>query len=359
MDSLVKAKSFSNNIATYKDKMHTVTGDDSKKVAVSEFGILSVSPASNYQTSLGHAIYIANHMIDCVNSGAAYQNKHCLVDTASGSDNLGAWQQCVIQCHEGTNGNQFVSTPSARLFSIFNRMTGNRQVSQTVTGNQVFTGSGANAVNQINVYSTKDNMGNTYVLVVNNKKESASSVEISIADRDLTGKEITVWSMSSPDVADANTLAEPDKVTVEKTQETAAGASIPYTLEPHSVYSFKIPAEPIPVIPIPSEKIAKSENIAKGTITGVPEEAVDGDEITVTAVPNEGYQFTGWFQESDGALVSTKQTYTFTVESYLCDSTTDVYAAVKGLNVGDTIDAEGFLYWYEGVNPHITSVTVK
>ena len=53
------------------------------------------------------------------------------------------------------------------------------------------------------------------------------------------------------------------------------------------------------------------------------------------------------------------QTYTFTIESYLCDSTTDVYAAVKGLNIGDTIDMEGFLYWYEGVNPHITSVTVK
>lgn len=53
------------------------------------------------------------------------------------------------------------------------------------------------------------------------------------------------------------------------------------------------------------------------------------------------------------------QTYTFTVESYLCDNTTDVYAAVKNLNVGDTIDMEGFLYWYNGVNPHITSVTVK
>lgn len=51
-------------------------------------------------------------------------------------------------------------------------------------------------------------------------------------------------------------------------------------------------------------------------------------------------------------------TYTFTVESYLCDNTTDVYAAVKNLNIGDTIDMEGFLYWYEGVNPHITSVTV-
>ncbi|MBE5931402.1 MAG: hypothetical protein E7268_10190 [Lachnospiraceae bacterium] len=52
-------------------------------------------------------------------------------------------------------------------------------------------------------------------------------------------------------------------------------------------------------------------------------------------------------------------TYTFTVESYLCDNTTDVYAAVKNLKIGDTVDMEGFLYWYEGVNPHITSVTVK
>jgi hypothetical protein len=52
-------------------------------------------------------------------------------------------------------------------------------------------------------------------------------------------------------------------------------------------------------------------------------------------------------------------TYTFTVESYLCGPGTDVYEAVKALNVGDTVDMEGFLYWYEGVNPHITSVTVK
>lgn len=40
-------------------------------------------------------------------------------------------------------------------------------------------------------------------------------------------------------------------------------------------------------------------------------------------------------------------TYTFTVESYLCDNTTDVYAAVKNLKVGDVVDMEGFLYWYE------------
>ena len=51
--------------------------------------------------------------------------------------------------------------------------------------------------------------------------------------------------------------------------------------------------------------------------------------------------------------------YTFVVESYLCGPDSDVYKAVKELKAGDTIDMEGFLYWYEGMQPHITSVTVK
>ncbi len=50
-------------------------------------------------------------------------------------------------------------------------------------------------------------------------------------------------------------------------------------------------------------------------------------------------------------------TYTMTVESYLCNNETEVYKAVEGLKVGDVIDLEGFLYWYNGANPHITSVT--
>ena len=49
-------------------------------------------------------------------------------------------------------------------------------------------------------------------------------------------------------------------------------------------------------------------------------------------------------------------TYTFTVESYLCGAGTEVYEAVKALKIGVVIDMEGFLYWYEGVNPHITAV---
>ena len=49
--------------------------------------------------------------------------------------------------------------------------------------------------------------------------------------------------------------------------------------------------------------------------------------------------------------------YNFCVESYLTGAETDVYNAVEALAVGDVIDMEGFLYWYEGANPHITAVT--
>ena len=52
-----------------------------------------------------------------------------------------------------------------------------------------------------------------------------------------------------------------------------------------------------------------------------------------------------------------ENTYNFTVESDLCPAGSEVYETVKGLNVGDTIDLVGFLYWYEGPNPHITAVT--
>jgi len=48
--------------------------------------------------------------------------------------------------------------------------------------------------------------------------------------------------------------------------------------------------------------------------------------------------------------------YTFTVESYLRGEDSDVYKAVTELKIGDVIDLEGYLYWYNGVNPHIISV---
>lgn len=81
----------------------------------------------------------------------------------------------------------------------------------------------------------------------------------------------------------------------------------------------------------------------------------DGDGNDVAFL----YSWDGSGQEGDDLYFNVSldgNTYNFTVESYLCDNTTEVYKAVKELTVGDKIDLEGFLYWYEGVNPHITSV---
>ena len=49
-------------------------------------------------------------------------------------------------------------------------------------------------------------------------------------------------------------------------------------------------------------------------------------------------------------------TYDFCVEYYLCGEDTPVYQAIENWNVGDVVDLCGFLYWYEGPNPHITDV---
>lgn len=52
-------------------------------------------------------------------------------------------------------------------------------------------------------------------------------------------------------------------------------------------------------------------------------------------------------------------TVSFCVEFYLRGKDTDVYKAVEGLKVGDTVDVECYLYWYNGANPHVIGVTVK
>ncbi|MBE5796152.1 MAG: hypothetical protein E7327_02100 [Clostridiales bacterium] len=48
--------------------------------------------------------------------------------------------------------------------------------------------------------------------------------------------------------------------------------------------------------------------------------------------------------------------YSFCVERYLTGPDTEVYAAVGALKAGDVVDVTGFVYWYEGVNTHITAV---
>ena len=50
--------------------------------------------------------------------------------------------------------------------------------------------------------------------------------------------------------------------------------------------------------------------------------------------------------------------YEFCVEIYLTGAESEVYTTVGTLAVGDVVDVQGFLYWYEGVNPHITAISL-
>ena len=50
--------------------------------------------------------------------------------------------------------------------------------------------------------------------------------------------------------------------------------------------------------------------------------------------------------------------YNFCVEVYLTGTDSDVYKTVATLKAGDKVDVECFLYWYEGMNPHITSISL-
>ncbi len=49
--------------------------------------------------------------------------------------------------------------------------------------------------------------------------------------------------------------------------------------------------------------------------------------------------------------------YSFCVESYLTAPDSEVYTTIGSAAAGTVVDIEGFLYWYDGPNPHITSVT--
>ncbi len=55
-------------------------------------------------------------------------------------------------------------------------------------------------------------------------------------------------------------------------------------------------------------------------------------------------------------LANGENTLSACIEVYLTGTETEVYQTVGTLNVGDTVDVEGFLYWYNGANPHLTSV---
>ena len=67
-------------------------------------------------------------------------------------------------------------------------------------------------------------------------------------------------------------------------------------------------------------------------------------------------------QPGNDIYVTVKQgekSFDFCVESDLIDPETDVYKLFAELKAGDAVDITAFVYWYKGVNAHITNVVVN
>ena len=105
-----------------------------------------------------------------------------------------------------------------------------------------------------------------------------------------------------------------------------------------------------------------TDKLGKDELINCQNELVAFKGMTVEAYDESGAAFA--YKDAEGKtddlyFKASKdgETYDFCVEFYLCGKDTEVYKAIEGLNVGDVIDLEGFLYWYNGMNPHITKVT--
>lgn len=130
----------------------------------------------------------------------------------------------------------------------------------------------------------------------------------------------------------------------------AAGAEATYTILKDKEY-IAVPKNVTQ--DLGTDKLIDSQNMA-----------VEFKDLTVLAQQDGSsafyYKWDNSGKDGDDLYVSFTDgvnTLSACVESYLCDKDSEVYKAVKSLQVGDKVDVQGFLYWYEGAQPHLTKVT--
>ena len=259
--------------------------------------------------------------MEYVRLGSPYIQKHCLVDWySSGADSLGPTQQAVIQAVPQTGANQgtgegnfrFFSTPSAKVFELFsNSFAKGTKVVGTEFEHVETLANGTKAYSAI---ASKGDDGTLYVTVVNTDRENDKKLRVKVDGVDLTGKTVEVQTLAGESFVDENSLAEPDKVTIENSTVTAEGTDLELTAKAHSVMSITVKEKVDPPAPETYTVTAKANNTDMGTVTidPVKDKYNAGEKVTATATAKEGYEFVNWTVA--GQEVSTKTTYELTVE---------------------------------------------
>ena len=117
-------------------------------------------------------------------------------------------------------------------------------------------------------------------------------------------------------------------------------------------------ADPVDVTDVlGKDALIKYQNLYVNFVDMVVEPSTDADGKEAAFL----YNWDGSGSQGDDLYFNVSYngaTYTFVVESYLCGADTEVYQAVEALEIGQTLDMTGFLYWYNGPNPHITQIYV-
>lgn len=100
-----------------------------------------------------------------------------------------------------------------------------------------------------------------------------------------------------------------------------------------------------------------SDKLGTEEIKNFQNSFVSISSVTIEASPRYKWDGSGtvgddmYFDVSVGGAA-----YTFMVESRLCGKNTAVYKAVQELKPGETVNVEGFPYWYGDICPNITNV---
>ncbi len=92
-------------------------------------------------------------------------------------------------------------------------------------------------------------------------------------------------------------------------------------------------------------------------LTVVASQDADGNDVPYL------YKWDGSGSQGDDLYFNValgENVYTFTVNAYMIGTGADseVYQAIEALQIGDVINVEGFLYWYNGAQPHVTQLFV-
>lgn len=234
------------DVKAYEGLMKATLGEEEskdKKVVVSEYGMFRDD--SRFVKSQVNALYTAKSLIGLADiASVPYANKHCLIDFPDG-DLLGPGQQAIIQSivNKETGEIEFVATPTAKVFTLFNKMTGKYVLEEKVINNKLLNIDGNRNLEAVETMVSKDDEGNIYLMMVNAAKEEVD-VRIQVQGFDFTGKSGNIMRVDGPSYDAENTVNDKDNVVIEEENLSPSENSyLDYKLTPHSVTAIKISNE--------------------------------------------------------------------------------------------------------------------